>query len=58
MEIKALVSQMTLEELSLIHISANVTIQDINISSTGDAIDVGSSSANITCRGRYRHQPT
>ena len=31
--------------------TANVTIQDINISSTGDAIDVGSSSANITLEG-------
>ena len=31
--------------------TANVTIKDINISSTGDAIDVGSSSANITLEG-------
>ena len=31
--------------------TANVTIQDINISSSGDAIDVGSSSANITLEG-------
>lgn len=31
--------------------TANVTIQDINISSNGDAIDVGSSSANITLEG-------
>ena len=31
--------------------TANVTIEDINISSTGDAIDVGSSSANITLEG-------
>ena len=31
--------------------TANVTIQDINISSTDDAIDVGSSSANITLEG-------
>ena len=31
--------------------TANVTIQDINISSIGDAIDVGSSSANITLEG-------
>ena len=31
--------------------TANVTIQDINISSTGDTIDVGSSSANITLEG-------
>ena len=31
--------------------TANVTIQEINISSTGDAIDVGSSSANITLEG-------
>ena len=31
--------------------TANVTIQDINISSTGDAIDVGSSSTNITLEG-------
>ena len=31
--------------------TANVTIQDINIGSTGDAIDVGSSSANITLEG-------
>lgn len=31
--------------------TANVTIQDINISSTGDAIDVGNSSANITLEG-------
>ena len=31
--------------------TANVTIQDINVSSTGDAIDVGSSSANITLEG-------
>ena len=31
--------------------TANVTIQDINLSSTGDAIDVGSSSANITLEG-------
>ena len=31
--------------------TANVTIQDINISRTGDAIDVGSSSANITLEG-------
>ena len=31
--------------------TANVTIKDINISGTGDAIDVGSSSANITLEG-------
>ena len=31
--------------------TANVTIKDISISSTGDAIDVGSSSANITLEG-------
>ena len=31
--------------------TANVTIKDINISSTGDAIDVGNSSANITLEG-------
>ena len=31
--------------------TANVTIQDINISSSADAIDVGSSSANITLEG-------
>ena len=31
--------------------TANITIQDINISRTGDAIDVGSSSANITLEG-------
>lgn len=31
--------------------TANVTIKDINISSNGDAIDVGSSSANITLEG-------
>lgn len=31
--------------------TANVTIQDINIRSNGDAIDVGSSSANITLEG-------
>ena len=31
--------------------TANVTIENINISSTGDAIDVGSSSANITLEG-------
>lgn len=31
--------------------TANVTIEDVNISSSGDAIDVGSSSANITLEG-------
>ena len=31
--------------------TANVIIKDINISSAGDAIDVGSSSANITLEG-------
>ena len=31
--------------------TADVTIEDINISSDGDAIDVGSSSANITLNG-------
>ena len=34
--------------------TANVTIKDINISSTGDAIDVGSSSANITLEGNNK----
>lgn len=31
--------------------TANVTIEDVNISSSGDSIDVGSSSANITLNG-------
>ena len=31
--------------------TANVTIEDVNISSSGDAIDVGSSSVNITLEG-------
>lgn len=31
--------------------TADVTIEDVNISSKGDAIDVGSSSANITLKG-------
>ncbi len=31
--------------------TANVTIEDVNISSDGDAIDVGDSSANITLEG-------
>lgn len=31
--------------------TANVTIENVNISSSGDAIDVGSSSANITLEG-------
>lgn len=31
--------------------TANVTIEDVNISSSGDTIDVGSSSANITLEG-------
>lgn len=31
--------------------AANVTIEDVNIRSDGDAIDVGSSSANITLKG-------
>ena len=31
--------------------TANVTIEDVNISSSGDSIDVGSSSANITLEG-------
>ena len=31
--------------------TANVTVEDINIRSDGDAIDVGSSSANITLEG-------
>ena len=31
--------------------TANVTIEDVNISSSGDAIDVGSSRANITLKG-------
>ena len=31
--------------------TANVTIEDVNISSNGDAIDVGDSSANITLEG-------
>ena len=31
--------------------TANVTIEDVNISSSGDAIDVGSSSAHITLEG-------
>lgn len=31
--------------------TANVTIEDVNISSSGDSIDVGDSSANITLEG-------
>ena len=31
--------------------TADVTIEDVNISSKGDAIDVGSSSADITLKG-------
>ena len=31
--------------------TANVTIEDVNIKSSGDAIDVGSSSADITLKG-------
>lgn len=31
--------------------TANITIEDVNINSYGDAIDVGSSSANITLEG-------
>lgn len=31
--------------------TANITIEDVNINSDGDAIDVGSSSANITLEG-------
>ena len=34
--------------------TAEVTIKDINISSTGDAIDVGSSDANITLEGENK----
>lgn len=34
--------------------TANVTIEDVNIRSNGDAIDVGSSSANITLEGENK----
>lgn len=34
--------------------TADVTIENVNISSSGDAIDVGSSSANITLKGKNK----
>ena len=34
--------------------TADVTIEDVNIKSDGDAIDVGSSSANITLKGKNK----
>lgn len=34
--------------------TADVTIEDVNIKSGGDAIDVGSSSANITLKGKNK----
>ena len=34
--------------------TANVTIEDVNISSSGDSIDVGSSSAKITLEGENK----
>ena len=34
--------------------TADVTIENVNISSGGDAIDVGSSSANITLKGKNK----